>query len=134
MSDAFNLKTAATLRIGVIDVPGSIVRLRDWTASTTIIPIQSTPQALDLLRTSPEDIDAIADMAEEGATLTIIDPSFDLVGPQPTIFFPVAYAVARGNEDLLRALDTWLLSQRAEGVVDKLYGYWMLGGGAEADK
>ena len=73
-------------------------------------------------------------MAEEGATLTIIDPSFDLVGPQPTIFFPVAYAVARGNEDLLRALDTWLLSQRAKGVVDKLYGYWMLGGGAEADK
>ena len=42
-------------------------------------------------------------------------------------FLPVGYAVARDDTDLLLYLDTWLLTAKANGTVDELYRYWMLG-------
>jgi ABC-type amino acid transport substrate-binding protein len=127
-------KLGDSLRIGVEDTPGSIARLRMFTANENIVPIQSMEQQLRLLESGAESIDAIADMAEEGAALTILYPGFDLVVPRPAAFFPVAYAVGRGNTDLLEAFNAWLLAKQSEGTVDKLYRHWMLGGAAEVEK
>jgi ABC-type amino acid transport substrate-binding protein len=91
-------------------------------------------QRLRLLESGAEDIDAIADMAEEGAALTILYPNFSHVVPRPTVFLPVSYAVASGNSDLLLALNSWLLMKKEEGFIDALYKHWMLGGAAEAEK
>ena len=73
-------------------------------------------------------------MAEEGAALTILYPSFNLVVPKPIVFFPVSFAVARGNNDLLIAFNAWLLAEKSEGAVDTLYRHWMLGEAAKAEK
>jgi len=89
---------------------------------------------LKLLESGAEDIDAIADMAEEGAALIILYPIFTNVVPRPTVFLPVSYAVARGNSDLLLVLNSWLLMKNEEGAIDALYRHWMLGGAAEAEK
>ncbi len=91
-------------------------------------------QQLKFLKSGGEGIDAIADMAEEGAALTILYPIFSLVVPKPTVFFPVAYAVARGNNDLLTAFNAWLLAEKSEGNVDALYRHWMLGEAAKVKK
>ena len=91
-------------------------------------------QELELLASEAESIDAIADMAEEGAAQTLLYPSFNLVVPKPAIRFPVSYAVARGNDDLLIAFNTWLLAKQSEGAVDNLYRHWMLGGAAELER
>jgi Na+/H+-dicarboxylate symporter/ABC-type amino acid transport substrate-binding protein len=123
-----------SLRIGVENTPGSVSRLRMFTGNKNIVPIQSMEQQLKLLESGAESIDAIADMAEEGAALTILYPAFDLIVPRPAAFFPVAYAVAGGNTDLSKAFNAWLLAKQSEGTVDKLYRHWMLGGAAEAEK
>jgi hypothetical protein len=68
-------------------------------------------QQLKLLESGGEGVDAIVDMAEEGAALTILYPSFNLVVPKPTVFFPVSYALARGNNDLLTPFNAWLLEK-----------------------
>jgi ABC-type amino acid transport substrate-binding protein len=36
-------------------------------------------------------------------------------------------AVARGDDDLLLLLDTWLLDAKSDGMMDELYNYWVLG-------
>ena len=56
-----------SLRIGVEDTPGSIARLRMFTENDNIVPIESMEEQLKLLKSGDESIDAIADMAEEGA-------------------------------------------------------------------
>jgi Na+/H+-dicarboxylate symporter/ABC-type amino acid transport substrate-binding protein len=123
-----------SLRIGVEDTPGSVSRLRMFTGTENIVPIQSMEQQLEMLESNGESVDAIADMAEEGAALTILYPGFDLVVPRPAAFFPVAYAVAGGNTDLIKAFNAWLLAKQSEGTVDKLYRHWMLGGAVETEK
>jgi Na+/H+-dicarboxylate symporter/ABC-type amino acid transport substrate-binding protein len=126
-------KNGASLRVGTEDTPENISRLKILT-SATIVPIQDMEQRLKLLEAGAEDIDAIADMAEEGAALTILYPNFCNVIPRPTVFLPVSYAVARGNWDLLVVLNSWLLMKKDEGFIDALYSHWMLGEAAEAEK
>ncbi len=122
-----------SLRVGTEDTPENISRLKLLT-SATIVPIRDMEHRLKLLDAGAEDIDAIADMAEEGAALTILYPNFSTVVPKPTVFLPVSYAVARGNSDLLLALNSWLLMKKEEGVIEALYRHWMLGGAAKAEK
>jgi len=123
-----------SLRLAVEDTPENILGLRSYLAKATIVPIESMEQQLKFLKSGGEGIDAIADMAEEGAALTILYPNFSLVVPKPTVFFPVAYAVARGNNDLLTAFNAWLLAEKSEGNVDALYRHWMLGEAAKVKK
>lgn len=54
--------------------------------------------------------------------------------PQPNIFVPVTYAVARGNRDLLEAVNAWVESEKSRGTIDALYDYWMLGGVVKSDR
>jgi ABC-type amino acid transport substrate-binding protein len=121
-------------RLGVEDSPDNISRLQRLLGSATIVPLQSMEQELELLASGAEDIDAIADMSEEGAAQTLLYPRFNLVVPKPAVLFPVSYAVARGNDDLLIAFNTWLLAKQSEGAVDHLYRHWMLGGAAELER
>lgn len=115
-------------RLGVEDSPDNISRLQTLLEGATIVPLQSIEQELELLASGAESIDAIADMSEEGAAQPLLYPRFNLVVPKPAVLFPVAYAVARGNDDLLIAFNTWLLAQQSEGAVDTLYRHWMLAG------
>jgi hypothetical protein len=64
-----------------------------------------------LLESGGEGIDGIFDMAEEAAAWTVLYPSFTLVVPKPTRFIPVAYAVAKGNDRLLAAVNAWLIME-----------------------
>ena len=71
-------------------------------------------------------MDAIIDMAEEAAAWTVLYPSFSLVVPKPTKFFPVAYAVASENDRLLTALNAWLMrkSPAAQSMHSTVTGCW----------
>jgi hypothetical protein len=62
-----------------------------------------------LLEKTSNDVDAVMDMAEEGAAWSVMYPQYSVVVPRPAIFVPVAYAVAKGNDDLLAALNAHLL-------------------------
>ena len=80
-----------------------------------------------LLSEAPFSVDALLMPVEEAAAWTIRYPRFNLVTPEPVLLVPFGYAVARGETDLLRFLDAWLVNARASGKIDRLYRYWMLG-------
>ena len=80
-----------------------------------------------MLENNLDGVDAIIDMAEEGAAVTLLYPAFTLVVPRPVIREPVVYAVARDNPELLLAINAWLYNEKSYGTVDALYNHWMLG-------
>jgi ABC-type amino acid transport substrate-binding protein len=40
---------------------------------------------------------------------------------------PVAYPLARGDQDLAHFINTWIELRRRDGTIDALYGHWILG-------
>jgi Na+/H+-dicarboxylate symporter/ABC-type amino acid transport substrate-binding protein len=99
-----------------------------------VVPIRDMEEQASILESMPESIDAIMDMSEEGAAWSVIYPQYSVVVPQPPRFVPVSYAVAKGNDDLLKAIDAWILVIKANGTIDQNYNYWMLGGAAKSER
>jgi ABC-type amino acid transport substrate-binding protein len=126
-------KNDEILRLGVEGSQGNAERLSKIT-SASIIPIENKDHLFKIVESREEDIDAIAGLAEEAAALTIVYPHFSHVVPQPPIFLPVSYAVALGNDDLLRIANSWILMTKEAGLIDALYRHWMLGEAIEKDK
>lgn len=87
-----------------------------------------------MLEAGTPGIDAISDMAEEGAAQTLLYPSYSVVIPKPVISIPVAYAVAKNNDDLLIALNAWIVAEKSKGTVARLYQHWMLGEALQAKR
>jgi len=99
-----------------------------------VVPISNMDEQASLLESMPKNIDAIMDMSEEGAAWSVIYPAYSIVVPQPTIFVPVSYAVAKGNDELLTAVNAGLVVMKANGAIDRNYDYWMLGGAAKSER
>jgi Na+/H+-dicarboxylate symporter len=67
------------------------------------------------------------DAAEEGAAWTVLYPRFTVVVPRPVVQLPVAYLVAPDNPSLMRAMNEWLLIEKATGDIDEIHDYWIQG-------
>ena len=124
----------ASLRLAVEATPGNLTRVQFLLPKAKVVPITNQEEQRRILESDDAGVDAIIDMAEEGAAWTLLYPSFSLVVPKPTRFIPVAYAAARENSTLLEAFDAWLLAEKSNGNVDALYRYWMLGEAAKTEK
>jgi len=99
-----------------------------------VVPIRDMEEQASILESMPESIDAIMDMSEEGAAWSVIYPRYSVVVPQPPRFVPVSYAVAKGNDDLLKTLNATILVLKANGTIDQNYEYWMLGGATKSER
>jgi ABC-type amino acid transport substrate-binding protein len=108
--------------------------MRDLLPEAELHPIRDMTEQERILEAGAENLDAVADMAEQGAAWALLFPSFRAVIPQPTVFVPVAYAVARNNRDVLEVLNAWLVAEQAKGTIDQLYEHWMLGGALESQR
>jgi Na+/H+-dicarboxylate symporter/ABC-type amino acid transport substrate-binding protein len=128
------VELGASLKLGVDSSPESIAMMENILPEVVLLPIKDMEEQNQILDAGLKGLDAIADMAEEGAAWTLLYPEFSLVVPRPTKSIPVAYAVAHGNLELLNAVNAWLLSEKALGNIDELYEYWMLGGASLQDK
>jgi ABC-type amino acid transport substrate-binding protein len=101
---------------------------RDLFPEATFAPIKDMSEQDAILASGAQNLDAVTDMAEEGAAWTLLYPAFTVIVPQPAVLIPVAYAVARDNDELLTSINAWLLAEKSKGTVDEMYDYWMLGG------
>ncbi len=117
-----------SLHIGVDGSSESLSLARDLLPEAELHPIRDMTEQERILEAGAENLDAVADMAEQGAAWALLFPSFSAVIPQPTVFVPVAYAVARNSRDVLEVLNAWLVAEQAKGTIDQLYEHWMLGG------
>jgi Na+/H+-dicarboxylate symporter len=122
------MELGADFNLGVESSPESLSMMENILPEASLLPIQDMEKQKQILNAGLPGLDAIADMAEEGAAWTLLYPDFSLIVPRPTKSIPVAYAVAHGNHELLNAINAWLLSEKALGNIDELYEYWMLGG------
>ena len=124
----------ASLRLAFEETPENVALGRFHFPNADLLPLPSMEDQRWILESGGDDVDAIFDMAEEGAAWTVLYPSFSLVVPKPTEFMPVGYAVAHGNASLLTSFNAWLLAEKSRGTVDALYGYWMLGEAARTER
>jgi ABC-type amino acid transport substrate-binding protein len=127
---------AEPLRLGVEDSPGEMRYAESLFPNAEFVAIEGMQMQREILESGFEarGLDAIVDIAEEGAAWTVLFPSYGMVVPKPSRASPVAYAVARGNRDLLLTIDAWLLAEKADGSVDTLYSHWMLGEAMKVDR
>ena len=131
LRDWAQIRTLKGLRVAIQNQPSSKALLQQILPDAAPVLVQKKEDVDQMLASNTPDFDAIAMFAEEAAAWTIRHPQFTFVTPAPASFIPSGYAVARGNLDMLLYLDTWLLNAKADGTVDELYRYWMLGEVAE---
>jgi Na+/H+-dicarboxylate symporter/ABC-type amino acid transport substrate-binding protein len=128
------LKMGDQFRVAFELKPENKYWIRQVFPEATLLPYSTVTELKQILESGGDEINAIVNMAEEGAAWTLLYPKFSLVVPKPVEAFPVGYAVAIGNDDLSRVLDAWLQSIKTQGGVDKLYRHWMLGEGLNVNK
>jgi ABC-type amino acid transport substrate-binding protein len=73
--------------------------------------------------------DALLLTAEEGAAYAYRYPHYAVVRAQNGgMQTPAAYAVPKGDTEMMEFVGNWIDLKRKEGTIDQLYDYWMLGG------
>jgi ABC-type amino acid transport substrate-binding protein len=87
------------------------------------------------LRENPLDarhgLDAVVLPAERGSILTLVEPKFTVVVPEPDIIrVPLAYGIARHDQAWASFVNTWIELKRRDGTLDALYRHWVLGADA----
>ncbi len=72
--------------------------------------------------------DALLISAEEGFAWCILHPAFSVVIPRPGILKEdLAYVISQDDLKFGKYLNTWLNLKKTNGVLDRLYSYWILG-------
>ena len=73
-------------------------------------------------------LDAAVLPAERGSVLTLLYPKYTVVVPEPdTVKIPLAYPVARRDQEWAQFVNSWIELKRRDGTIDALYGHWILG-------
>jgi len=72
--------------------------------------------------------DALLTSAEVGSSWTLMYPQYAVVIPKPNVeTFPLGYAVAKGNQDLLIFLNNWIQIKKNNTRIKAAYNLWILG-------
>jgi Na+/H+-dicarboxylate symporter len=73
-------------------------------------------------------LDAVVLPAERGSVLTLLHPKYTVVVPEPEIVkIPLAYPVARRDQEWVQFINTWIELKRRDGTIGALYDHWILG-------
>ncbi|HSC28788.1 MAG TPA: transporter substrate-binding domain-containing protein, partial [Vicinamibacterales bacterium] len=126
------VRAAGAIRLSIPNVPYYIARLRELAPDAALQPFTDLEAEL---QASPPPFDALALPAERGSAWTLIYPQYSVVVPGPgTIRVPLAYPLARRDEEFASFINTWIELKRKDGTIDALYQYWILGRNAEPPK
>jgi len=115
------------LRIAIFDYGAARPYLARLLPDATPVVYEDQKELDAILAAGATEVDAALGLAQENAAWTVRYPAFSAVVPSPTLFVPMGYAVAHGDDELLQYLEAWLLNAKLDGTVDGLYDYWMLG-------
>jgi len=113
------------LRVAVFNNTALVRGARQLLPRATIVPIDSREEFFD-----EGKADALMIPAEEGYTLTLQYPFFDvaIIEPYDSYLMMYGYPVARdSSESYLLALNYWITMEKDYGMLQKKYDYWVLG-------
>lgn len=123
-----------SMRIAIDGSPGSLRFMTALLPQPELLPLYDAKEFVSIMESGAPNAPAIAGLAEETAAWTLLFPTFSYVVPQPPLFIPLSYAVARRNTDLQIAFDAWLVAEKAKGAIDAVYRHWMLGEATRINK
>ena len=120
-----DVKKMDGLRVAVFNNTALVRVARQLLPQATIVPIDSREEFFD-----EGKADALMIPAEEGYTLTLQYPFFDvaIIEPYDSYLMMYGYPVARdSSESYLLALNYWITMEKDYGMLQKKYDYWVLG-------
>jgi Na+/H+-dicarboxylate symporter/ABC-type amino acid transport substrate-binding protein len=120
-----NIRDLGTFPVAVPDVPYYIDRIK---ARAPELELQAATMAQIEGGLKAGTLDAVVMPAERGSVLTLLYPKYTVVVPEPGVIkIPLAYPVARRDQEWVQFLNTWIELKRRDGSIDALYGHWILG-------
>ena len=120
------------LKIAIIDDTFLITALERTLPKAEILPVQSYNQ---FFAGNIGTWDGIVMSAEAGSAWTLLYPNYSVVVPKPEPhIYPIGYGVARGNQQLLNYLNSWVAMMKNGAPLQEVYDRWILGKGAEEVK
>ena len=121
--DAIRADGAVTVAMPA--VPYFMDVLHERAPDARVVPVQD---AGELFGANAVTADAFVMPAERGSAWTLRYPQFEVVVPLPdAIKVPLAFALPRGENELVSVVNTWIDLQRSNGALGTLYDYWILG-------
>lgn len=105
-----------------------IPMLRNYLPGATLVPLNSPREFFER---KEKDLAAFVFGAEPGSAWTLVYPDYSVAVPLPDpVSVPLAYPVARGNQELLDFVNTWIELKKKDRTLGRLYDNWILGKGA----
>lgn len=120
-----SVKMMDGLRVAVYNNTALVGAAHRLLPRATIVPIDSQEEFF-----VEDKADALMIPAEEGYTLTLQYPFFDvaIIEPYDSYMIMYGYPVARNSsETYLLALNYWIRMEKEFGMLEKKYNYWVLG-------
>jgi ABC-type amino acid transport substrate-binding protein len=112
--------------VTVPDSPYYIDRVKTRAPALKLQVVDTIKQIEDGLKKGT--FDAVVLPAERGSVLTLLYPKYTVVVPEPGIVkIPLAYPVARRDQEWVQFVNTWIELKRRDGTIDALYGHWIVG-------
>jgi ABC-type amino acid transport substrate-binding protein len=126
------LQAQRKLRAGIAADPEFVeTQLRAWLPAVEFELVQlNSPD--EFFAANKQDLDALITSAEIGTAFTLLHPEYALVVPEPTLWhLPLGFAAAKGNRELSKYLDGWVLGHQQRGTFQRAHKHWILGEGAK---
>jgi ABC-type amino acid transport substrate-binding protein len=120
-----SVKKMDGLRVAVYNNTALVAVAHQLLPNATVVPIDSKEEFF-----VGKKADALMIPAEEGYTLTLQYPFYDvaIIQPYDSYRMMYAYPVAKdSSESYLLALDYWVRMEKDYGMLDEKYKYWVLG-------
>ena len=121
-----SIRDLGAFPVAVLDLPYYIDRVKTRAPALKLQVVDTIKQIEDGLKKGT--LDAVVLPAERGSVLTLLYPKYTVVVPEPGIVkIPLAFPVARRDQDWASFLNTWIELKRRDGTIEALYDHWILG-------
>lgn len=119
------LKKLEKLKLGIPNAPYYIAKMREYLPQAEVVVLNS-PR--DFFTREEDDLDALVYSAEAGSAWSLVYPAYTVAIPQPDVLsLPLAYAMARGDRELVDFVNAWIDLKKKDRTIAALYDYWILG-------
>ncbi len=117
-------------KIGIVNLPYYVEKLRRYLPQAELVILGSWSEFFE--RESEEGFDAMLVTAERGSAASLLHPQYSVAVPFPDVISaPIAYAIPRGDHDLVHFVNSWIELKKRDRTIQSLYDHWILGKTAE---
>jgi ABC-type amino acid transport substrate-binding protein len=118
------IRARGAVTIGAPNLPYFMAALQERLPEARLKPI---PIDRDVFA-STLPYEAVMLSGERGAVVTLLHPEYSVVVPAPDIVrVPLAYPIARHDENWAAFVNMWIEFKRRDGTIEKLKDHWVYG-------